>query len=165
MLFRSVYSFPTAVCETPVTILPATARYPPTVIIAAGKTIGEARIAPPTSPITTPIVLNKRKNLGVGATTLCKRVRSSVVLVIRLVFFILDRIIKDCFKLFYFDLKLTNPLIDQLQTTFKFALDELCCSLNFGNVLLHSAEIHMQQTDKINHQRQQNRNQQTKHPG
>ena len=42
-----IYSFSTAICDTPVTILPAKARYPPTVTIATGINTGEANIAPP----------------------------------------------------------------------------------------------------------------------
>jgi hypothetical protein len=56
-------------------------------------------------------------------------------------------------------------LADQLQTTFKLALDELCGRLNLGNVLLHPPEVHVQQTYEIDHQRQQDRNQQAKKLG
>src|ERR1035437_5833422 len=113
---QRIHSFPTAVCDTPVTILPAKARYPPTVTIAAGNTTGEANIAPPTSPITNPIVRRVLKNLGVGAITLSARDNSTSGIFDndKLLFFIFDRIIKDTLKLFHFGLDLSNSLIDQL---------------------------------------------------
>jgi len=65
----------------------------------------------------------------------------------------MNRIIKDRFKLFHFGLQLSNTLVDQLQPTFEFALDELCSRLNLGNILLHPAKVNVQQPHEIDHQR------------
>jgi hypothetical protein len=136
------------------------------VTTAAGKATGDANTPAPTNPITTPIVLNKRKNLGVGAVTRCASVRSAVgTLSVKLLFFIMNQVIKDRFKLFHFGLQLTNPLVNQLQPPFEFALDELYSRLNLGNILLHSPEVNMQQSHEIDHQRQQYGNEQSKQPG
>src|SRR5674476_1301551 len=97
---------------------------------AAGNATGEAKIEAPTSPTTTPIVLRIRKNFGVGATTLCARVNSTFEGI--LIFFIMNRIIKDSFKLFHFGFKLSNPLVNELQAAFKFALDEQSSRLDLG---------------------------------
>src|ERR1035437_1880639 len=103
----------------------------------AGSATGEANKAAPTTPITKPMVLIFLKNDGVGASTRCASVRSGVFTLVILVLFIVFRVKKESFNLFYFGFKLTNPEVDQLQATFKFTLDERRRRFNLGNILLH----------------------------